>query len=377
MKRLAAAGGSTFLLILAGYWMQQRTKTAGLESTKETNIALARLAQRVALPESIEAFNRAHGRGWQQSIGNLTAGTASPKDQFDIQRFVSDTFKPVPITATGLKAILVQPPNPLVPDLTDAESAELRNKARSVGRLLTRTCPGDTEGCFSFLGTLFMVNEQIAVTNCHVIKKFVSKSDGQWGIKPDRELFADFSDRRQIKPAEGFRVMSLVGCSEAVGFDVAMIRLAAKALNGVLHLPPPLAIDRQPLQRAWDTLDTRVYVIGYPNWSNTLEPDLKTLAAAGDFSRMASPGVLSQPLPQGGFHFLPHNSSTIDGNSGSPVIDMKTFQVVGIHSCCSKSATESDIAELPCATVFGNLTRNLALPTWYVATDSQLKGFLP
>jgi len=99
----------------------------------------------------------------------------------------------------------------------------------------------------------------------------------------------------------------------------------------------------------------KVYVIGYPAWDgrrNDPEPMKRIFAEIYNVKRL-QPGEISGDA-LGAFEFF-HDCSTLGGNSGSPILDLETHRVLGLH--------------------FGGrfLEKNHAVPLWVLQNDPLIK----
>jgi hypothetical protein len=94
-----------------------------------------------------------------------------------------------------------------------------------------------------------------------------------------------------------------------------------------------------------------VYVIGYPAWDgrrNDPEPMRRIFSEIYNVKRL-QPGEISGETVKD-FEIF-HDCSTLGGNSGSPVIDLETHRVIGLH--------------------FGGryMEKNHAIPLWTLQND--------
>jgi len=342
------------------------------------NNTLAGVASQLTTPQQRRSFERDTGLKWEGAIKSLRFGKLDLQRKEEIQRQIESNLKPVPITSEGWKPVLPQTPNVIAAALSPEQSGQLLTQSQSVGRIVHKSCPAEIPECFDPVGTMFVIGPGLAATNCHVVAGFVEKGEaGQWRLRADRVLRVDFGVGPASEPGDQFRVFRLAGCSPLEGYDVAFLEFEKRSVKGRLESPPPLELERRPVQRQWGQAEARVYTIGYPNMANPSQPDMIALKKAGKFAKLASPGVVIGVEPHGKYNFLLHSTTTDAGNSGSPLIDLQTFRVIGIHNCCQTKSTRQSVTNLPCSTVFGNNGSNLALATWNLVTDPVLKTLLP
>lgn len=136
-------------------------------------------------------------------------------------------------------------------------------------------------------------------------------------------------------------------------WDIAICELAA---------PPPnadLALEVET-SRNWHQGDAEpIFVLGYPLDDSSIAADVGTEDAIGaEFAhalntKCVSPG-LAVNVPNLGWplsgamheliHALFHDASTLHGNSGSPVLSMRTGKVIGLHFYGGRYQGDRDIA---------------------------------
>jgi hypothetical protein len=145
-----------------------------------------------------------------------------------------------------------------------------------------------------------------------------------------------------------FTVSGIIGIHE--DHDMALLRV--EQASGTETLPDPLPIAKA----APASLEGRqVYVIGYPAWDgrrNDPEPMKRIFAEIYNVKRLQPGEVSGVALAQAQIF---HDCSTLGGNSGSPVIDVETHSVLGLH--------------------FGGrfLENNRAVPLWTLLDDDLVR----
>ena len=223
----------------------------------------------------------------------------------------------------GRPAILVQdghfhpPPHPWE-KLTEQREA-IEATLRSVGRIEI-----DGHPALDWVGTGFVVGEDVVITNKHVAKEFARQgADAQWVFESDMVPRMDFAEELGDSRPREFQITELIGVSDA--FDMAFLRAAKTAEAG--ELPPPL-----PMAPAAAVQEGReVYVVGYPasdSRRNDPEEQRRIFANIFDVKRL-QPGKISGVQPSSSLFM--HDCSTLGGNSGSCVVDLETHAIVGLH----------------------------------------------
>jgi hypothetical protein len=90
--------------------------------------------------------------------------------------------------------------------------------------------------------------------------------------------------------------------------------------------------------------------------------------------KVKAPGSVYTANAHDGIDVLTYNASTRGGQSGSPVIDLDSLRVVGVHYCCTGSSKVD--TTLGCATWHAqNLRWNEAISTRTIVGDEALKDF--
>jgi S1-C subfamily serine protease len=122
-----------------------------------------------------------------------------------------------------------------------------------------------------------------------------------------------------------FEITGVIGVHE--DRDLALLRVEGASSDG-RALPDPLPVAaREP-----DDLYGRdVYVVGYPAWDGRRgEPDaLRRIFMDVYNVKRLQPGRAVTYSAK--FSALEHDCSTLGGNSGSPVVDLETHEVIGLH----------------------------------------------
>jgi V8-like Glu-specific endopeptidase len=175
-----------------------------------------------------------------------------------------------------------------------------------------------------WIGTGFLVADDVVMTNRHVAKEFSKKSGSSWSFEAGMKPRIDWAEELgSSKPLE-FAVSSVIGVHEK--FDMALLRVARKGGGGV-KLPKPLVLPRNPAVKAGES----VFVVGYPAWDgrrNEPRPMSQIFHDIYNVKRLQPGKVTKVSAAQKQFD---HDCSTLGGNSGSCVLDLETAAVVGLH----------------------------------------------
>ena len=290
----------------------------------------------IALHDAIARERTAVVAEGLQAMKKVEAGRddLSPQEQAGLEAI---------ILLTGRPALLIQNGEFLEPPKKWAVLKEMRPQIRSVIERVGRIeVAGDPN--FDWLGTGFLVGADVVMTNRHVAIEFSRSSGSAWKFRPNMSASIDF--RQELGGDEPF----LFAVEEIIGIhddhDLALLRVSQISSGDPLPDPLPVAA------AAPSTLKGRqVYVIGYPAWDgrrNDPEPMLRIFSNIFNVKRL-QPGEISGDA-LGSFEIF-HDCSTLGGNSGSPVVDLETHRVVGLH--------------------FGGrfLQKNHAVPLWALRDD--------
>ncbi|MBD3185145.1 hypothetical protein GF312_22890 [Candidatus Poribacteria bacterium] len=182
------------------------------------------------------------------------------------------------------------------------------------------------------IGTGFMVAPNILLTNHHVTEVF-SSADGsiRSGFKP----VIDFAEEHGRNPDLEHSIIRVIKIGTSLDFAL----LEVKPANGH-SLPEPLEYVREMPEILVDgSQGTLVCTIGYPAFDSRLPAKLQARIFDGIFGvkRMA-PGRLRQiqydPLADDSSpraNELVSDYTSLGGSSGSPVIDLDSGKVIGLH----------------------------------------------
>ncbi len=190
----------------------------------------------------------------------------------------------------------------------------------------------------------------------------------------------DFSDGQL--PATGqlpsgintYPVLNIIATGSGQGCDVALLKI--------------FGADGVPLLKVSDgkSIPKRLVIIGYPQLADltdlvcqyTLDSTTKYFCqfrvAHPGIAKVKSPGSTYTSNSHDGIDVFTYNACTRGEQSGSPVIDLDSLRVVGVHYCCTGSAQVD--TTLGCATWHAqNLKWNEAISTKTITADDALKNF--
>jgi hypothetical protein len=249
----------------------------------------------------------------------------------------------------GRPAIIVQegsfmqPPKLWASSLNSARD-RIESSIARVGRIEVSGHPD-----FEWLGTGFLAGSDAVITNEHVAREFSRRNGATFQFRPGRGAAVDFRMELGSTSTLRFKVVEILGIHDQL--DLALLRVEPTSPDGAL--PGPLevaAVEPQTLQ------GRQVYAVGYPAWDgrrNDPEPMRRIFLDIYNVKRLQPGEIISSSIANAEFH---HDCSTLGGNSGSPIFDLASHRVVGLH--------------------FGGLfmKENHAVPLWTLVDDPLVKN---
>ncbi|HEV3050639.1 MAG TPA: serine protease, partial [Longimicrobium sp.] len=209
--------------------------------------------------------------------------------------------------------------------LTEAQ-ARLEPVVRAVGRI-------EMENHFDlrYAGTGFLLDTDVVVTNFHVARAFARRLNGKLTFRrnlgnEEIRTRIDFLEETGNPADETFRIAEVLYMEEEP--DIALLRVDRVELlpkqREPVGLPPSLLLSENKVEK-----DQFVVTIGYPGRDPTARnPDVVARLFGENFEKKRlSPGQIKAVTADA----LTHDCSTLSGSSGSPVVDLATGRVVGLH----------------------------------------------
>jgi endonuclease G len=201
-------------------------------------------------------------------------------------------------------------------------------------------------------GTGFVVGPDLVMTNRHVAEQFASGLGRRCRMNGGQRVRCEFRQEHanpRTDPVLVDRVLMI-----HPHWDMALLRAP-----GVASTHEPLKLSTENPEQL---LGRDIAVIGYPAFDPRNDGTLQHQIFGGVYDvKRLQPGKLRARALQTDFyrnrvHVLTHDSSTLGGNSGSAVIDVKTGHVVGLHFAGQY------------------MVGNYAVPTWELARDPHVTG---
>ncbi len=226
----------------------------------------------------------------------------------------------------------------------------LDDAIRAVGRIDL------SGGTLDWVGTGWLIAENIIVTNRHVALKFVQRrGDGfsfSMGLTDRIAADVDFLQEIDNPNSLVFKLIKPLHVEDAPGPDVALFEI--ETVSGSARLAKPIELATSI------TRTESVATIGYPAYDSRIpEPDLMERIYGKTYNkkRLAPGGVTRVEETR----FL-HNCTTLGGNSGSAVFDLETGLALGLHFSGSflktNYAVRADVVKKILADVRAGRTRS-------------------
>ena len=248
-------------------------------------------------------------------------GVQVNREEFIAETIVRRTGRPVLAILRDEGQLTFTDPDSVVwkPRL-EAAKTHLVKAARAIGRI-------EVEGhALAWLGTGWLVDRDIIVTNRHVAAEFGRRRgtgfvfrQGLRGTAMSADI--DFIEEFGRTDSLVFRLARILHIEDENGPDVAFLRV--EAVDGQA-LATPI-----PLETGVPSADEQVAVIGYPARDSRI-PDQELMEQIfGDVfdKKRLAPGLVTRADRQ----TVRHDCSTLGGNSGSAVVSLATGRAVALH----------------------------------------------
>jgi V8-like Glu-specific endopeptidase len=248
-----------------------------------------------------------------------TKARLDPEEEFGLEAI---------ILLRGRPAILIQdgkfqkPPSDWA--ILETHRARIQETIRSVGRIEVTNHPMGLD----WVGTGFLVGEDVIMTNRHVAAEFCLLKPGtkKWVFEPGMTARIDFNESYKAKKPEEFPIKEIIGVHEKL--DLALFRVGTKGAGG-RTLPEPLRINTDKTR---GKKGRQIYTVGYPAADSRRNDETEMRRIFNNIFNVKrlQPGEIAAAVAPTDSSFK-HDCSTLGGNSGSCVVDLQTHQVLGLH----------------------------------------------
>ena len=230
------------------------------------------------------------------------------------------------------RPVLVIRDNQVTIEFLGPESEVWKSRIQTAKPILDRVIPAvgrvevGNHPDFTWLGTGWLVADDIIVTNRHVAQEFARRGTNGFRFRTGfnggpMTSRVDFLEEDQRFNSLEYAVTSILFISRPSEPDVAFMRLIRPQTSK--PLPPPIVLAEEI------TGDEFIATIGYPARDSRVPDQDLVLSIFGDVyeKKRLAPGKLINVAPDE----LQHDCSTLGGNSGSPTIDLASGNALGLH----------------------------------------------
>jgi endonuclease G, mitochondrial len=337
-KLLEAGGAASLGMMTNSITAAQELKGAATEQDSSTSESSELLRSILSEEDVNEALKRAI-RGRRNPLksyvppGDVEKLVDSP-EKYPLGRQAFGPAAPETIVRLYNRPVVLIQNNTFVP--STIENAEMRNRLEQARKRLEAAIPsvGRIElenSSYDWVGTGWLVDENIIVTNRHVAAIFGTRQgDGfVFRVSGRREVRAriDFLEERGVVvPQKEFQLTRILYIEDDQQGrpDIAFLQVARSSSDNQGLAKPVALANRIPSK------GDAVAVIGYPAEDSRIpEPEYMQLYFGGiyDVKRLA-PGLI-MGFPDASL--VRHDCTTLGGNSCSVVLDLKTGEALGLH----------------------------------------------
>lgn len=265
------------------------------------------------------------------NANSAASGERAAIDSGDFGRVANDGLEAI-VRLAGRPVFFVRQDRVVIPQNADISGLMLNRVNAALPRvepLLPSIGRLDVLNALNFahVGTAWMVQGNIAVTNRHVAEAFVSH--GSRGIEllqnedgEDYETGIDFvrEDGFSGKPAP-LRIRRVLYVEPSGGPDIALVELESER-----PLPKPIELDTSVLADKHNVMN-----IGYPAYDDRNdEIEMQRIYGGVYGVKRCAPGQTRASKDKSPFT-IEHDATTLGGCSGSVLLSMDTGRAVGLH----------------------------------------------
>jgi phosphatidylserine/phosphatidylglycerophosphate/cardiolipin synthase-like enzyme/V8-like Glu-specific endopeptidase len=277
-----------------------------------------RLRERVATPESV-------------SVGGVSLESIEESTGADVRGLVLETIVREGRPAIPIMENRISFQNAVVDAAAESIVKRLRETAAVVEPCIPLVGRVDVDNfptALTFVGTAWMIDKNIAVTNRHVAELIARNNNGTFKFRPGKlgealRVSVDYRHEMSINATHSVRVKRVIWIEPDPGPDMALLELEGHTDGTTKPFITLAEKDADP--------DSEVVVIGYParapasiipnqDWMDQIYNhtyDVKRIAPG-------LAGAVDQT-------WATHDCTTLGGNSGSVVVDMNKGDAVALH----------------------------------------------
>jgi endonuclease G, mitochondrial len=269
------------------------------------------------MPEGMAAAARPGPGNLERAIENIRAGSINPMQPDLAEAIVMLHGYPSLLIANGDYA---EPLDEVWRKRLNPNRAAIKGVIGCTARVELKNHPSG----MSWLGTAWLVDDDVMVTNRHVAQEFAELRQDGPQIMKQVEVNVDFAEEFGSTRALEYFVSSIVYIEPPDSeVDVAILRLA-KGAASELGLRP-VALNTK--LSATEFLG----VVGYPAKSPIFYPGNamdRIFGGQYNVKRLAPGKIMNADYSSAVFT---HNATTLGGNSGSAIHDIATGCIIGLH----------------------------------------------
>lgn len=321
---------------------QDRQEMRGWQEPAHIRASLRRTIREQGSTESLEAtqvrlleteFGRNAGepdRGQQrEALGQVLEAGANA-----LQKVIQNVTELTAEETYGLEVVLLVYGRPAILvsenrlasvtpfwNLLEDQREDIELVQRGVGRI---DLLGHPE--LDWAGTGFLVTNNVLMTTRRVAELFCEFRNNNWQFRPGISAWMDYRGGMQTTAAAGYRVRQVLGCHDA--YDLALLEVEPPQLDGAAPTPLPLTA-----QCPQNIQGRSVYMVGYPvrdSRRNECETIARVFRDVYGVKRV-QPGVVRNTFRFSELELMHHDCAPLGLNSGAPIIDLETHQVVGMQ----------------------------------------------
>jgi len=251
-------------------------------------------------------------------------------------------------------------------DLIKDRKTELEAVTKNVGRIDLLNHDN-----YRFVGTGWLIEEDIVVTNRHVAREFTEKNWlGQYVMQKNSandDIESRINYVRQHDsdglPTSRATILEVLFIAESTGPDIAFLRV------DVLGNKTPLELSTTRPDE-----DTPIAAIGYPAWDGSRnDSDVMERIFKGIYDvKRFSPGLVMGYQNQS--TILLSDYTSLGGNSGSAVIDLASGKAVGLHFAGAYKERNYAVSADIVAAALAQLNTSLTVPVNEIELDDELES---
>lgn len=266
--------------------------------------------------------------------------TSSAIDLKQLERLTSGQESPAaggPYTATEAIILKIGRPSLLIADSKweALKPGALRDRLESARAGLEQAIPSVgrveiVDASEDYVGTGWMLDEDVLVTNRHVAERFARRRGGVLSFLPTftgqpQRVRVDFLHEQGLETTHQIAVLEVLSLEEPTDGQLDMALLRLDRTQGTAGLPLPIALYDRVCEFHED-----VAAIGYP--ADDVRNDayvMRSIFGKVYGVKRLSPGLISGVREDG--MALDHDCSTLGGSSGSVLIHLASGKACGLH----------------------------------------------